>query len=427
MADMATQKGLRLSFDIGHSSIGWAVTSTTRPHPGILGCGSVIFPTDDCLASTRRGHRRIRRNIRATRQRIERIKKLLLHLEVLRETELNETGHSAPHVLAARALQSSSPSLTWLEIWHLLRWYAHNRGYDGNSRWSSQEDDQDGDTEKEKAALDLMTTHGTTSMAATVCATLELDLDSPRISSTKPYKTLNAAFPRKIVRDEVVAILEKHKGHLAKLDDAFIDTLIARDETKGKRAWETIKVPTIQLPRRYFGGLLFGQLIPRFDNRIIAKCPISGDKVPNKACREFLEYRWAMILANIKADGKFLTAEQRQALNAEMRERGRFTPTDLRKFLEELTGTDDTNCKSFFEVHPDSKEALVLDPALAFFHSGNAKPRKNTTTLAHFWPHIPEISQIRALGRWKKGRPVTLQWMLDECKREAHDAGPSAG
>ena len=31
----------------------------------------------------------------------------------------------------------------------------------------------------------------------------------------------------------------------------------------------------IKLPKRFQGGLLFGQLVPRFDNRIIARCPVT--------------------------------------------------------------------------------------------------------------------------------------------------------
>ena len=99
-----------LSFDIGHSSIGWGVLSANPgkgTEPQIHGCGTVIFPVDDCLASKRRNHRRTRRNIRATRQRIYRLKKLLQYLDVLGEEELNATGHSAPHVLAARVLMET--------------------------------------------------------------------------------------------------------------------------------------------------------------------------------------------------------------------------------------------------------------------------------------------------------------------------------
>ncbi len=416
------------SFDIGHSSIGWAVLESPQrtretpfPDPKITGCGSVLFPKDDCLASSRREHRRTRRNIRSTRQRIDRMKKLLLHLEVLSLEDLDATGHSFPHVLAAQALSESEPSLNWLELWNILRWYAHNRGYDGNSRWSRQEEDGD-DTEKEQTALKLMEKHQTTSMAATICSELNATPESP--TSSIPYKTLNAAFPRRIVRKEVLAILEKHINHLPKLDNSFIQTLISTDDTKGKQAWATIPVPDIQLPRRYFGGLLFGQLIPRFDNRIIAVCPISGKKVPNKASREFLYFRWAMLLANIKSDGKSLTAEHRQAVHALMEEKGHLTPTELRKKIESLTGSSENNIAASFEIHPDSKDALTLDPALNYFRRASNPPTKKSTGINLYWAHLPEITQYRALGRWKKGRPVTLGWMLSECERENYNFQP---
>jgi CRISPR-associated endonuclease Csn1 len=430
---MASLKTLTFSFDIGHSSIGWAVLSSEKsvrgqpvPEPTIEGCGSVIFPKDDCLASSRRSFRRTRRNIRSTRQRIERLKRLLAHLGGLTQSELDAPGHSAPHFLAAKALNSAHPTLDWQQLWHILRWYAHNRGYDGNSRWSRQEADDEGDTEKEKAALEVMGKHGTETMAETICAVLGLKINEKKISSSIPYKTLDAAFPRQVVRNEVLAILEKHKGHLTKLDDAFIDTLIARNEARGQRAWNTIPVPEINLPRRYFGGLLFGQLIPRFDNRIIAKCPISGDKVPNKANLTFLHYRWAMLLANIRVDGKPLTAEQRQAVHQEMEERGRLTPTELHKIIKALTGFDknQTNIAASFEIHPDSKDALELDPALGFFRKAADKPTAKSTGINLFWKHLPEIAQKRALGHWKKNRPVDLQWMLDQCHQEQYDSTP---
>jgi len=411
----------KLAFDIGHSSIGWAVLTSDGKlgtNPEILGCGSVIFPKDDCLASQRRDHRRTRRNIRSTRQRISRMRKLLLHLEVLSEVELDAVGHSAPHYLAAQALFSESPTLDWTKLWHVLRWYAHNRGYDGNSRWSRQDDDSD-DTVKEKAALDLMSKHGidtkTGSMAETICAELGINPLDKKISSAKPYKTLNAAFPRAIVRSEVLRILMKHLGHLPKLDQNFIDTLIAPNSGNDKQAWATIPVPSIKLPRRYFGGLLFGQLIPRFDNRIIASCPISGQKVPNKASRDYLEFRWAMLLANIRVNGTSLSAEQRRAIDAIMRKSGRLTPTELRKAVEDISGSKDNNIAASFEIHPDSKDALELDPALAYADSAATNKRNS---LYPFWQHLSETIRARAIGRWKKGRRVDLMWMLAQFESE---------
>lgn len=82
-------QNLHLAFDVGHSSIGWAVLESRIDHdPDLLGCGSVIFQADDCLASQRRQFRRQRRHIRATRMRIERMKRLLAHLGVLTQAQI---------------------------------------------------------------------------------------------------------------------------------------------------------------------------------------------------------------------------------------------------------------------------------------------------------------------------------------------------
>ena len=85
---MATKLSrLHLAFDVGHSSIGWAVLLPTEPHPEILGTGTVLFPADDCLASQRRAFRRQRRHIRATRQRIARMKTWLREHEPISDYE----------------------------------------------------------------------------------------------------------------------------------------------------------------------------------------------------------------------------------------------------------------------------------------------------------------------------------------------------
>ena len=149
---------LQLAFDVGHSSIGWAVLKPTGTEAlrelsiNILGCGAVTYRADDCLASARRTYRRQRRHIRSTRQRIARLKILLAKLGVLNETQLNKPGCAWPWLLAARVLAGGN-LLTWPELWDVLRWYAHNRGYDGNRRWSAAEADaQDEDSEKEANA-----------------------------------------------------------------------------------------------------------------------------------------------------------------------------------------------------------------------------------------------------------------------------------
>ena len=97
-------RNIHFSFDVGHSSIGWAIlkklaepdSAESSKSIEILGCGAVTFRADDCLASKRRDYRRQRRHIRSTRQRIKRLKLLFAHLGVLTEKELDKPGCAWP-------------------------------------------------------------------------------------------------------------------------------------------------------------------------------------------------------------------------------------------------------------------------------------------------------------------------------------------
>ena len=133
---------LELAFDVGHSSIGWAVLKgETNQAPELLGCGSVIFQADDCLASERRGFRRQRRHIRATRLRIDRMRRLFAHLGVLTRNNsklpaVRGLGCSQRECCPASEEIIQVSCSRGAELWDVLRWYAHNRGYDGNKGWS---------------------------------------------------------------------------------------------------------------------------------------------------------------------------------------------------------------------------------------------------------------------------------------------------
>ena len=213
---------LELAFDVGHSSLGWAVLQSApnqTPSINLLGCGVVTFRADDCLASARRGYRRQRRHIRSTRQRIARMKILLTHLGVLTKEQLDQPGCAWPWLLAARVVRGGAP-LSWPELWDVLRWYAHNRGYDGNRRWSAAEAEAEAeDTEKEENARTLMGKHGVRTMAETFCAISGIDplgkKKSCNLPGDKRPKGQNAAFPRPIVEGEVRRILEAHVGKIA--------------------------------------------------------------------------------------------------------------------------------------------------------------------------------------------------------------------
>src|SRR5208283_3309931 len=154
--------------------------------------------------------------------------------------------------------------------------------------------------------------------------------------------------------------------------------------------------PDLKLPRRYEGGLLFGQLVPRFDNRIISKCPVSGQKVPSRNCPEFLNFRWGMQLANVQVT-RFgekeltpLSAAERQQVDAVMRERGGMGVEEFKKQVRQVAGAIRDNLDTML-LHPDAKEALLLDPVQKLVQSSEFKP---------FWQLLPERLQKRARGQW---------------------------
>jgi CRISPR-associated endonuclease Csn1 len=394
---------LQLSFDVGHSSIGWAVLEKTGMQTSdinILGCGSVVFRADDCLASSRRAYRRQRRHIRSTRQRIARMKILLRQLGVLTDAELNKPGCAWPWKLAAQVLQGGK-LLTWPELWDVLRWYAHNRGYDGNRRWSAAEAAaQSEDSEKEANARTLMGKYGTKSMAETFCAMSGINplgkKKSANLSGDQRPKGQNAAFPRQVVEGEVRKILQAHAGKLKGVD-ANLEKALFSD-------WRAISCPDLKLPKRYEGGLLFGQLVPRFDNHIISTCPISGAKVPSRNCSEFLNFRWAMQLANIRIGKKpdrelrELTAGERVKLDQQMRERGYLTPGQLKDAVRNITACERDNLDTML-MHPDAKEALLVDPVQKLISSDELQP---------FWNLLPERLQKRLRGQWRRGKFFSL-------------------
>jgi predicted transcriptional regulator len=467
----AISPDLQLAFDVGHSSIGWAVLqSVGRPPAGtkltsevrspraetsinILGCGSVVFRADDCLASSRRAYRRQRRHIRSTRQRIARMKIILEHLGVLSKSELNRNDCAWPWLLAARVLRGGK-LLTWPELWHVLRWYAHNRGYDGNLRWSKTTDAENGtpaldeaalekvlndasatedekdDVKKVKEAKSLMQKHGVHSMAETFCKELGVDPLGKKKSSTKRFKGLNAAFPREVVEGEVRKILQTHSGKLKSLDANLERALIGKNN-QDKLAWQTILCPSLKLPKRYEGGLLFGLLIPRFHNRIISICPITfaqkyqqliaegkahdeakhkaeiAAKVPTKKCREFLEFRWAMLLADLTVKSKInnalrnLSGDERNRIHGEIKQRGFFTKDELEKSLRDATpGFEPANLDAMFKITSEREDSLVLDPVKKFV---------STNEIASaIWPTLPAQLQKHLENRLRRGKSIKL-------------------
>ncbi len=267
------------------------------------------------------------------------------------------------------------------------------------------------------------------------------------------FKGLRAAFPRRIIKTiggrrtlvggiewEVRFILRAHVGHQSGCDTDFERAVcggIPEDaDMSDWRVYENrlpkmylsaadaavlakLRVPQkasrvehgrlrelrqpllnskLTIPGRYQGGLLFGQLKPRFDNRIIADCPITfaegyervlsetGDateartqarrfaKVPTCPSLDFLGFRWAMTLANIRigfdgetyrdTDGKEtnvrrLNAEEIRRIDARVRQLG------------------------FLKLEPDKPDKMGMSERAGM--SSATSSRKKLEPVMHFW------------------------------------------
>lgn len=400
------KRDLIFSFDVGHSSIGWNVLQETADGPNELALGTVIFTADGCLTSKRRVFRRQRRTIRSRRQRIEDIEKLFVHQGLLTHEQLEAKhkqagGDSAPWLLASAILVGNGEfTLSAEELFDVIRWYAHNRGYDGNRRWAGNADTDD-DTAKEEAAIDLMEKFSTSTMAETISAQLGLQPNGHKRASLKKYKDSGAAFPRKVVVAEVEKILRTHIGKLSGCDDVFVETLCGENDD----VWKSIPIDGIKKPKTFKGGLLFGQKIPRFDNRILSFCPITDKPTPLKAATEFMEFRCAMFLANVRVkdtgagEMRSLNKKELNAIWDLVSERGYLTAGDFKKTVRKLGDFEQDNLEALMIIE-DTATNLVVDPALKRIHSSKV--------LKEIWSTLPEPIAKEFLFQLGKKRAITL-------------------
>lgn len=405
-------ENLDFSFDVGHSSIGWSVFQKNKNmiFPHIIGTGVVGFDDDMCQAKDRAAKRRTRKNIISHRNRIKLLRSIFLELNVLTPDELDNSKTEFPWLLAAKALNGIR-ILSWEELWSVIRFYAHNRGYDGNSAWARAQED-DGDTQKELAAKALMEKYQTSSMVETMCAFLDVDINSMERPNPKKYfKGENVAFPRNVVVNEVEKIIDIHIGKLPKCDDNFKKLILGN--------WREVPC-RISLPKRYTDnrGLLFGQYVPRFDNRIIKKCPISGKKVPICHSRDFLEFRWKMLLANLSPVNSIKREDFLRKIDELAHVYGRFTKTTFKLLLEEKFGELPLNFDTMF-LAEGMDDVLLIDPVkniiLKTIYPEISRRLPSETLVRKLWNLIPKFV-YNQLFHFKEFSILDIASKLDSIK-----------
>lgn len=81
-----------------------------------------------------------------------------------------------------------------------------------------------------------------------------------------------------------------------------------------------------------------------------------------------------------------------------MRQRGGMGVKDFKEQVREVAGAIRDNLDTML-LHPDAKEALLLDPVQKLVESSEFKL---------FWQLLPERLQKRARGQWRRGKTLTL-------------------
>ena len=436
------KRDLIFSYDVGHSSIGWNVLKETASGPEEVALGTVIFEADGCLASKRRTYRRMRRTIRSRRQRVEAIEKLFVQQGILSRSQIDAKhkaggGNSTPWLLAAAVLSSKGVfNLKVDELFDVIRWYAHNRGYDGNRRWATNAGDEEGDSNREEAARALMDQHGTSTMAETVCAQLGLQPGGQKKSTDKlHYKNFGAAFPRKTVVNEVRQILGAHLGKVKGCTAEFIEALCGDLKTD----WQIIPIPEFEKQKTYHGGLLFGQKVPRFDNRILSFCPVTDTPTPLKSTKEFLEFRCAMFISNVRVGAigdsmmRPLSKDELAVLWEKIHNHGYLTDDQFKKTVRGFAGVTQDNLDALMTIE-DTAKNLVVDPPLKLLSSSTVLKtpvsllsasaveallsrlwKKDSVTLADILADVPESDKAAAVdAAFKKDKAAVKKYGTKE-------------
>ncbi len=404
---------ITLAFDVGSHAIGWSVLKGQESKTELLGCGTVLFEKDGVLLRERRFNRTNRRRMRSTRYRIHRLGLVLTQLGVLKAEEIAAashagTGHAAPWFASARVLASKGQHvLKWSELWHVLRWYCHNRGYQPHDTHNNKQEENLARCQRTREAMEKF---GTTSMAETICRWLQIDPLSDKRATTRNYKGRDVAFERKLVREEVRRLLNFHLGKLPGLTQEVI-TLLVDDA----RAYP---VEGVLLARRYRGGLLTGRLGTRYNNRVIPVCPLTGSKLAGRDHREYHRFRWAMLLTKIGVSTEEtgplrpLTASERQTITKEVEGPGFLLPLDFRRRVRVIAKSTRDNLDQIF-VNLREANSVVLDPAKRLTHT-NAQIRA-------IWPHLTEELRRHTLNNWWRHRAITLSSLRDQLVKAGHD------
>ena len=298
-----------IGFDIGITSVGWAVValdSEDKPY-GIINMGSRVFDaaeqpkTGASLAAPRREARSARRRLRRHQHRLERIRRLLLTENVISQAELDTLFAGKLEDIYTLRVKALDAPVSHTEFARILLHIAQRRGFRSNRK---------AETAKEDSELLAAVSKNRALMAEKGYRTVgEMLLQDPLYAASKRNKggQYIATVGRDMVAEEVRAIFraQRQLGQpfaSEKLESRHLDILLSQrsfDEGPGE------------------GSPYAGSQI----ERMIGKCTLEDGE--QRAAKAAYSFEYFTLLQNINhlrllrgGEGSPLTPAQREALIA---------------------------------------------------------------------------------------------------------------
>ncbi len=318
------------AFDMGKASIGYCV----REDNEIKDLGSVIIEKDHSAVEDNRNRRRTAKTLEAHRKREEWFARLWNNagLNVLDCTDEKFKKEFASKdedtIYNSTILRCALIQGKTLEEWQIYK-ALHNaiqrRGYDTELAWANSTDDKENEEAVKKYSckddLELINSDDYKYPCFYDALLLglwneQIPLEFKRIIGLTPEKvrTSGRVAPRTLVIKELTKLWEEAKKQLPQLEKISVEEFLYGEYREAYGSYYNPEWIQYRGTKRDWQGVL-GQKIPRFDNRVIAKCKLlpkrnvcSADTIEN------ISFTLLMQLKNFRYTNAFTSdSDQRLA------------------------------------------------------------------------------------------------------------------
>ncbi len=323
------------AFDMGKASIGYCV----REDFEIKDIGSIIIDKDHASVVDNRARRRTYRTIQAHRARELWFKNLWISrgLKPLEETDekfkkefAQKNDNTIYNSTLLRIALIQGRKLEEWQIYKALHNAIQRRGYDNNIAWATSDDDKENEEAIKKYScidgIELILSDEYKYPCYYDALLLGLWSENnpnelKRCIGLNPEKVRKAGrvTPRELVVKELSKLWEEAKKQIPQIQDITIDEFLYGDYREAYASYHNPEWIQYRGTEKDWQGVL-GQKIPRFNNRVIAKCRLLPKR--NVCSADSIEHISLVLLMQLK-NIKFIddtTLEQRRLAPYEIKE-----------------------------------------------------------------------------------------------------------